>query len=234
MTTSATSTFDLSRDQMIRRAYQLCGLLEASQNPSADDIALGADLLTMELLALQADGVPIVQTTRTTLAMLASTVEYTLPTDTFDVFVDGNNFAGTWLPTSGTTEMPVRAISRTEYMAIPTKTTTGQPTMVYVERLISSTRLAFWPAPSAAGTFKYAQIRLARDLGTGAVTTDMSRRWQKALTYLLAYQLSYAKSAPLDRVRELRKEAAEMRARAMASDVEKTHMQMWVPGGGRY
>lgn len=234
MTISATSTFDLSRDRLIRRAYQLCGLLEAAQSPSGDDISLGADLLTMELLALQGDGVPIVHITRTTLALVAGTVSYSLPSDTFDIFIDGNNFAGTYIPSSGTTEAPVRAISRTDYMAIPTKTTTGQPTLVYVERLAASTTLSFWPAPNATATFKYAQIRLARDLGTGPVTVDMARRWQKALAYLLAYQLAYAKSVPLERVRELKKEAAEMRARALASDVEKVHLQMWVPGGERY
>ena len=56
MTTSATSSFELNRDALIRRSYQVAGLLEASQSTEGSDITLAADLLQMELTAMVADG----------------------------------------------------------------------------------------------------------------------------------------------------------------------------------
>lgn len=231
MTTSATSTFDLPRDRMIRRAYQLAQVLEASQQPSADDIDMAADLLQMELLELQADGAKVIQTTRTTLDLVDGTAEYTLPSDTFDVQIDGNNFAGTIVSTGS--ETPVRAITRLEYLSIPDKDVEATPTLVFVERLVSQVKVCFWPVPDDSTLdYRYAQIRLARDSSPGTVTLDASRRWQKALTYALAHQLSLTKSADPRTRDELKREASEARARALNSDVEKGSVQFYITGRG--
>lgn len=232
MATSSTSTFDLPRDRMIRRALQLAQVLEASQQPSADDIDLGADLLQIELLELQADGANVIQTTRTTLDLVDGTAEYTLPSDTFDVQIDGNNFAGTIVASTGT-ETPLRAISRLDYLSIPDKDVEATPTLVFVERLVDQVKVCFWPVPDDSTLdYRYAQIRLARDSSPGTVTMDASRRWQKALTFALAYQLSITKSADPRTRDELKREAAEARARAMNSDVGKGHIQFYVQGRG--
>ena len=225
MATSSTSTFELSRDQLIKRAYQLAGLLDSSHEPNADDIALAADMLGMELLALQAEGLVVTHVTRTTLALVAATAEYSLPTDTLDVFIDANNFVGTIVPTTGT-ETPLRAISRSEYVAIPDKTTSATPSLVYIERL-STVKVLFWPVPDEVMSYRYQQIRFPRDVDTGAVTVDYSKRWQLALCYLLAYRVGFAKSLPQARLLLLKQEAEELKARARMSDVEKAHMQMF-------
>lgn len=232
MTTAATSTFDVSRDRLIRRAYQLCGVLEASQNPTADDIEMAADLLQMELLELQSLGANVIQTTRRALDLVAGTAEYTLPSDTFDVAVDGNNYAGSITPTNGA-ETPVRAVTRLEYISIPDKDATGTPTLVFVERLVNSTKVLFWPTPDDSTLdYSYAQIRLTRDSSPGSVTLDASRRWQKAITYGLAYQLAFAKSVPQQVRDDLKAEADATRGRALNSDVEKGSLQFVVYGRG--
>lgn len=229
MTVAATSTFELSRDALIRRSFQIAGLLEASQRPSADDYSLASDLLVMVLHSLQSEGITITQTSRTTQALVASTAEYALAAEVLDVFVDGNNIAGTVYPSTGV-ETPVRAISRSEYNQIPTKTTSGTPSLVLIERL-STVSLLFWPAPSATMTFRYLKERFPRDLDEGTQTLDISRRWLLPLTYMLAHQVAFAKSLPLDRRRELKGEAEELKRAAKNSDVEKGAMQLYV---GRY
>jgi hypothetical protein len=226
--TSAVSTFELNRDAIVRRALQLAGLLEASAQPEAADVSMGSDLLNMVLLDLQSDGTLPTHVTRSTLDLVASTASYTLPTDTLDVAIDANNFVGTiYNPTSGT-ETPVHAMTRSEYVGIPDKTTEATPTRVYVERL-STVSALFWPVPSDSTLdFRYQQIRIGRDTSPGSVTLDLSRRWQLAITYDLAAHLGFAKSIPLDRRSALRKEAEMYKARARNSDVEKVHMQMAV------
>lgn len=229
MAVSSTSAFEPTRDSLIRRSYHLAGAAEAAQDPSTDDTALAADFLNMVLLDLQADGIVPTHVARTTLALVASTATYALPSDTLDVVLDANNFAGTIIPSSGS-ETPLFAMTRAEYVSITNKDTEATPTRVYIERL-STVSVVFWPVPDEALTFSYQKQRFARDTDTGAVTLDMSKRWLLALCYELAAHISLAKSMPLDRVRELRKQAEVLKARCRGSDVEKVNYQM---GVGRY
>lgn len=227
MATSSTSTFDLTRDVLIRRAYQVAGLYEASHEPSGDDISLASDIMQMELMSLQARGVVVTWVARTLHAIVADTAAYSLDTDTLDVAVDPNNVAGTFVPTSGA-ETPITVMSRSEYIILSSKTTSGTPSKVFIDRL-STVTLTFWPVPSDSGSFRYGKIRFPRDMDTGARTLDLSRRWQKAMVYSIGYQLALAKSMPLDRVGFLKNEAENLSREAMRSDVEGGHAQLFVP-----
>lgn len=228
MTTSTTSTFDPSRDTIIRRSYQLAGLLEASQLTDPNDVALAADILQMELTSMVAEGQLLTWIERTTQALVASTAEYTL-TDALEIYVDGNGLAGTIVPSSGA-ETPVRAITRADYQLISNKATEATPTLVFVERL-ATVKLLFWPVPAATSSFRYQKIRYPRDMDTGTVTLDLSKRWHKAITYALASQLCLAKSMPMERVQWLDSKATSLKEKAMQSDVEHVPAQMITTGG---
>lgn len=230
MTTSSTSSFELTRDALIRRGYQAAGLLEASQLTDANDVAMAADFLQMELVSLISDSTAPTWVTRTTQALVASTAAYTLA-DCLDVVIDANNAAGMIVPSSGS-ETVVQAITRAEYQAISNKDSTGTPSLVYIERLATVT-VTFWPVPAATSTFRYSALRWPRDMDTGARTLDLSKRWQKAIVYSLAHQLALAKSAPLDRVQYLEGLAERYKMRARESDVEHVHGQLFV-GRGYY
>lgn len=229
MATSSTSTFELTRDQLIRRSLQIAGLLEASQSAEGNDIALAADIMQMEIVSLQAEGVVVTWVERTTLALTAAVASATFPTDTLDVAIDPNGVAGTIVPSSGA-ETPVRVLTRQEYILLPNKDTQATPTMVLVERLATVTA-TFWPVPVASVSFRYGKIRFPRDLDTGARTLDLSRRWQKAICYAVAFQLALAKSLPLDRTAFLRAEAETAKQKAMLSDGERGPSQIYVTRG---
>lgn len=226
MTISATSTFELTRDQILRRAFQLAGMIEAAQNMNANDAAMASDFLGMELDSLQAQGVLIRHVERTTKStgILPS---YTLDTDTVDVFVGPDNIAGTFAYTSDTAETPVRAISRHEYVSIADKTASGRPALVYIEKAASVTA-TLWPVPSSGGTFRYSKIRFPRDADTGNVTLDVARKWQKAICYQMAWQIALAKSMPAARVAMLRSIGESEKAKVLANDVESPHVQLYV------
>ncbi len=227
MTVASTATFELSVDQLLRRAFQLAGLYVAAQSPRADDMALARDLLGMELDALQAEGVVLRTVIRTTLPLVTSTSSYTLANDVIDVFTDPSNMAGMIVPASGG-ETPVRAISRMEYQQIVKKDVEATPTLVYVEKL-ETVSLHFWPVPPTSTTsFRYSEIRLPRDSTTGAVTMDLARRWQKAMLWTLAYAIAEAKSAPAAKVARLERRSDIEKTKARMNDVEKGHIQLYV------
>jgi len=226
MSVSTNQNFELTTDQLCRRAYQLAGLLEAGQVVQANDLALAHDLLGMELDALQADGVVLRTVERTTLALTSTTnPEYTLPAATIDVYVGNDNVAGTIVPTQGN-ETLVRAISRQEYLQISNKLSNATPSLVYIEKQ-GTTKVCFWPVPAVTNSsFRYNRIRLPYD-SEGSKTLDLARRWQKAICYMLAWQLALAKSLPADRVSMLRSVGEEAKAKAVAGDIESTSIQMY-------
>lgn len=229
MTISANSNFELSRDQLLRRACQLAGVLDAQGQPESNDLDLAVDLLGMELDALQAEGIVLRTAERASLPLLAGVVSYTLDNDCIDCFIGPDNFLGTILQTTGTTETRVKAITRHEYQTnlLNKQATSNPPTHCYVEKQ-AVVKVLFWPIPSADCTFNYQKIRLVRDADTGAVTLDVSRRWQKAICYAIAWQVALAKSKPKEIVQLLMNVADNEKGKARGQDVEKAHGQFYV------
>lgn len=201
-------------------------------SPDGDDYNLARDVLGMELQALQAEGLLQATMSRASLAIVAATSQYTLPAGIIDVYVGNDGLVGQFLPTGTTFGMPVRVMTRHDYMAqVPDKTTTGHPSGVYIERF-ATVRLQFWPVPTTAGSFTYESERLIYDGDPGSVTLDVIRKWQKAICYGVAWQVAMAKSAPLDRVNALKETAESEKTTARAQDVEKGPAVFYV--GSRY
>ena len=230
MTVATTATFEMTRDGIIRRAYQLCGALDSSQSPSANDISLASDLLGMELDFLQAEGIMLRTVERTTLALTLGTATYSLPTDTIDIMVEPDTKAGVVWVTAGS-ETIVRSISRADYESLGNKSVQGMPTMCLHEKLATQ-QVTFWPIPYANMTFRYAKVRLLKDADPGNVTMDLTRKWQKPLTYSLAWQLGSAKGVDLNKIGFLRNTADELRRVARADDHQRGHAQLCITRWG--
>lgn len=233
MTVSSTATFELTRDEIIRRAMQRAQLLDAGGRPDGDYVSMAADFLNMELQSLACDGVTLYQKERTTQALVASTAAYSLSADTIDVVVGPDSFAGTIVDSDGN-ETRVKAVDGHEYTLLSNKDDeTATPTFVYIEKL-ATVSLTFWPVPSENTTFRYQKVRMVRDVDTGVVTMDVARRWQKYIWLELASQLAGSASKPTDFVRDLRTAAKEAKEEAKRSDREMVGGQFYVPryGGG--
>lgn len=224
MTISANSDFELTRDQLIRRAFQLSQVIEAGENPRADDIAMASDLLGLELDALQAEGTVLRTIERTELSLSASTASYALASDCIDVAVSPDNKAGMVWETAGS-ETAVISISRQDYETLGNKEAEGTPSLCYIEKGQGIT-LYFWPVPDDSFTFRYSKVRLIRDMDTGSVTLDLARRWQKAIVYSIAWQLAMAKGISMEKVGFLKKCADEFKFKALADDNQRGDAQL--------
>lgn len=239
MTVSANATLDYTRDQLLTSAFRLAGVWHSGQSSadtqSADDISMGSDFMNLELMALQAENVVLRTAELTTLPLVASTPTYNLAVDTIDIATGPSDQAGTIINTSGT-ESIVTVMSQAEYLDISDKTAavTDIPTRVYIDY---GARLAvtFWPVPDAAAvTWRYSRVRLLKDMDTGSVTVDLARRWLQYVTYAVAAQIAAAKNLGLDKVSWLRKQADAMKAKCLASDVERGRTRFRVTHRGKH
>lgn len=226
MTVSTNYSYDPQRNTLIEAALGLCGILPAGDSAGSRDVALGANLLDMELKALQGEGIVLRTVERATLTLTAGATDYTLPADTIDVIVDPNNLAGTIVPASGGSETSVEAMRANEWLAIANKTDPqGRPTRVYIEKQ-ATVKVVFWPVPDTeSATFRYLRVRLLRDMDSGSVTTDLPSRWVKVITYGLAVHLARAKALESTVVTDLRREYMDEKAAVRGTDVERGPVQ---------
>lgn len=214
MTTSANASFDLSRDQIIRVAYQLVGVLEAGKNPDANQLAMASDLLNMGLKALQNDGIILRALEQATTTLVAGTAKYTLASDTLDI--DDRSF----YVTTGTTDLKLQQISRGQYMELTAKDIQGQPTQFYVEKA-ETVSFYLYPTPDSGWTsVTYPRVRLLKDMDTGAVTTDLPSKYLKYVTYMLAADLSLHHGL-LPRYQLMQETAQAEKTRALNDDTER-------------
>lgn len=185
MAVSANSNFQLNRNDLIRRAYQICGLLNAAATPKSEQITMASDFLNLELDNLQARGVVLRSVSIATLSLTNGTASYTLPSTVLDVLPSATVKA----TTSTDTETPVESVGLDRYLTITDKTTSGVPSLMYLERGPSFI-VKVWPVPSAAMTLQYKKVAFLADSDSAAVDTDLGRHWHKGLMYGLAAMLA--------------------------------------------
>ena len=235
MTVSLNSSMQFTRDQIIRMACQLAGIVQSGQDPLAPEIASASDFMNLELQSLQDDGVILRSVERTTLTLVAGTSEYTLPSDTIDLQEGPNDTIGSIVPTTGG-ETIVSLMTRSEWMDLAAKTaaTIGRPVKCYVERQ-ALVKLVFWPTPDAvATTFRYAKVRLLKDMDAGNVTADLRRSWMQYLTYAVAAKMAAAKSLGMDRVGYFEKKAETLLQKCKNGDNQHGKVRFRVGHIGRH
>lgn len=185
MATTGTTNFNLSFTDIAEEAFERAGA----------EIRTGYDLRTarrsLNLLTLEwaNRGINLWTIEQGSLPLVASTANYTLPSDTVDLidFVlrqnDGN----------ATLQNDV-ALSRMDigvYAGVPNKLQTGRPVQMYVDRQRDAPTVTFWPVPSNNDyLFIYWRMRRIQDAGTGIETADVPFRFLPALVSGLALYIA--------------------------------------------
>ena len=219
MAVSTNYTFQLNRNDLIRRAFQLSGVLPAEQSPSADDVAMASDFLNLELDAIQAEGINLRAVSRATLALVDGTTTYTLPSSVLDVLEPAALTVGTQL-----TETPVQLIDRARYNGLSHKTAKGRPVFVYIEKAASITA-TFWPAPGEAMTLTYQKVSFLADSDAANIDTDMGRHWHKPLMYAVASMVARSRNQPQGKIDSLLNECERLKRISRTFDQEHGDFQ---------
>jgi hypothetical protein len=88
-------------------------------------------------------------------------------------------------------DLPLRLISRDEYMRLPTKATTGTVTQVYYDPQLTNGVLYTWPTASDVDDIlRFTFRRTVEDFDGTANTPDFPQEWLAALKFNLAIHLA--------------------------------------------
>jgi len=220
MTTSGTTTFDLSIDDLVEEAFERCGMRPTS------GYQLSSSRRSLNLLFLDwaNRGLNLWTIEQATYALTQGTNEILLDASVVNVLE-----AVIRDPSAGvSTDIYIERISREDYLNVPDKTSQARPAQFYVQRT-NIPKVFFYPAADRNYTFVYYRIRRIQDAGAYTNTADVNFRFLPCLASGLAYYLSL-KFAP-DRASALKAIYEEDFQRAALEDRDTASVQ-FVPDLG--
>jgi len=208
MTTSNSTDFELDAAEYVEEAFERCGL----EVRTGYDLATARRSLNLMFAEWANRGLNQWTITQRSQALTASDREYSLSTDVIDdlnVVVRRSN-----------TDFSLTRISRSDDLAIPTKTTTGRPTQFFLDRQVTP-NLKIWPTPeNSTDVLFYDALTRIEDADSQVNTMDVPFRFYPCLAAGLAYYLSL-KKAP-QRTQMLKAIYEEEFERAMGEDRDRS------------
>lgn len=213
MTTSGTTTFNLSIDEIIAESFERCGM----QITNGNQLKSARRSLNLLFLEWASRGLNLWTIEEEVLSLNSTSAEWNLPTDTVDILtaVIRDNSQNT------VTDISIDRISRAEYLDVPNKSTLARPAQYYVQRTIQP-KVFLYPAPGGGGgpyELRYYRIRRIQDAGEYTNTTDVDFRFLPCLISGLSYQLSLKYAA--ERTVGLKQLYEEEFARAASEDRDR-------------
>ena len=166
MSTSGSTDFNLTRDEIITEALENIGVLDIGDDPETNDVTSMARSLNLLVKSLHAD--PFIQLRFVgdeTLALSDGTGSYSLESDThrvlsFRLRIDSE-------------DIPLDMISKEQYDLIVSKSEENQPQRVYIDYAPSTPVAYFNPVPGASYTAIYTRERRIEDFDASTDNADL-------------------------------------------------------------
>lgn len=185
MTTSATTTFDLSLTDAVEEAFERAG----SEARSGYDLRTARRSLNLLLTSWANRGLNLWTVASDTISLVAGTATYAVPDQAVDLL---EHLIRTGAGTSQN-DISMTRISVSAYAAIPNKNAVGKPLQILVTRGQAGNTVTVWPTPDSSTTYTLAfwYMRRMYDAGpTGVNTNDVPYRFLPALVAGLAYYIA--------------------------------------------
>jgi len=213
MATSGSRDFDLDVGELIEEAYERCGL----EMRTGYDAKTARRSLNLMFADWANRGLNLWTVKQATVSVSSGTASYTLLDATVVDLLE------VVLRNSSGTDFTLTQMSRSEYLRIPNKTSTGQPSQYFFDRQVTPT-ITLWSTPDASYTLVFYYVRRIEDADALVNTTDAPFRFLPCMAAGLAYYIAI-KRAP-DRIQILKAIYEEEFQRAAAEDASSTPLKL--------
>jgi hypothetical protein len=213
MATSGTTDFNLNIDDVIEESFERIG----KQVRTGYDLKSARRSLNLLLSEWGNRGVHLWKVTNHTQNLVANTTTYTAPADCSDVLEA--------VFRNGSTDTTLNKISRSEYQAIPNKSSTGTPSQYYVRRNLSNVEISLYQTPGVTDTqINYYYVARIEDAGAYTNTPDAPYRFLPCMVSGLSFYLAQ-KHNP-GRVQEMKLYYEDELQRALTEDGQRTSVHL--------
>jgi len=234
-----TTTFSISRDQLITTALRKIGVVAQGEVATTDQISEAAMALNLLVKAWEADGMPLWALRTTPIPLVAGQTSYNIGIGITNHVVTDKplKVIQAWNrdPISKV-DIPMRILTKQEYSILGNKSTSGKPIQIYYEPLKDSGVLNVFPTPAAndvaSSTIYITYQRPYEDMNLATDVPDFPQEWYDAVVYGLATRLAPEYGVPLDQRQLLNKEAAEIKNTALSFGTEEGSLYFTVERRG--
>jgi hypothetical protein len=206
---------------IFEEAFERAGL----EMRSGYDLKTARRSLNLMTLEWQNRGLNLFTIDSGTLAIIAGTATYTMPSDTIDL-LEHQLRTGTGL---NQTDTALERISVSTYAQQTNKNTQGRPTQIFVQRLPTETKITLWPVPDLTTPYTLLFFRLkgidGLSSGVGSSVSSVPPRFVPALVAGLAYYVAMKKPEAAQRVAALKQEYEFQFSLAAGEDEERSSVR---------
>lgn len=206
---------------IFEEAYERAGL----EMRSGYDLKTARRSLNLMTLEWQNRGLNLFTIDSGTLAIIAGTETYTMPSDTIDL-LEHQLRTGTGV---NQTDTALERISVSTYAQQTNKNTQGRPTQIFVQRLPTETKITLWPVPDLTTPYTLLFFRLkgidGLSSGLGSSVSSVPPRFVPALVAGLAYYVAMKKPEAAQRVAALKQEYEFQFGLAAGEDEERASVR---------
>lgn len=231
MTTSGTTTTQMSRDTIVKAAMRKIGALAQGQAPTTEDYTNGTEALNNLVAEFQTLGMPLWAKKELNITLVVSQRSYTIGVGQAINTAYPLKVLQAWTAlTSGTgSRQQLEERSIYDYNILPTDTTSlGSPSSYEYQPFINYGVLKVWPAPdTSSATLKTLTISYMspfEDFVSSADTPYFPKEWNNALVYGLASLLAPEWGVPIQDRGMLLKEAELHKDTALDFGLEQASM----------
>ena len=227
----STSTFSVTRDQIILAALRKLTVVEPADTASTIDanvVTNSAQSLNLVIKQWMSEGIKLWTVGVYTLPLVAAQTSYTIGSSGCDLTADKplriiqcvlRNTAAT-----PDIDMPMQIISKQEYMLLGSKFSSGVVNSVYLNPGLTTSTVYVFLTPDAGTASNYQLLMTVQrpiyDISAASDVPDFPSEWFNALVYGLADDLAIEYGLPVNHRQELMLKAEKYKNQLMDWDVE--------------
>ena len=225
MSTSGSTNFSITRDQLIAGALRLCGVLAEGETATTDQVTNASEALNMLVKRLEADGMPLWAIKQSTVAMTADTNVYNIGVGQTVNTPKPLKVIQAFIRDSSNNDTPMRIVTRQEYNVLGNKASSGRPIQIFYEPLGDYGVLHLFPTPSstdASGNTLYIVYqRPFEDFDASTDNPDFPQEWYEVLKYQLAARMAGEYQIDLQIRQAIGSEAKDLKDAALSFGTEE-------------
>ena len=229
MTTSGTTTYSVTRNDIISASLRLLGVLEEGVVPNATAIENASMVLNLLIKDWMTDGIKLWTTPELTLPLVQGQTVYTIgPDNTNDLVTDRplrliyaflrNN------QVSPPIDIPMTIISEQEYNLLGSKYSTGMTNTVFFKPYVNYGQFKIFLDPDSNTSTNYELHlnvqRAIQDITSANQTFDFPQEWYQSLRWGLAAELAADYGLTDNKINGIILRSEQYKQRLMAWDVE--------------
>lgn len=223
---SGSTDFSITRDDLIKGALRLCGVLAQGESPTTDQINEASEALNMLVKAWQVDGMPLWAIKTTAVPLTANTASYRIGIgQTVNVSKPLKVLRAWNRDLTSNVDIPLRLLTKQEYDILGNKTSPGNPVQFYYDPQNQYGDLFVYPVPTdleqTNNQIFIVYQRPFEDFDAATDTPDFPQEWFEALKYGLASRLAGEYQLSLQVRTFLKGEAKEAKENALSFGTEE-------------